>query len=349
MPNPYISVLMTVYNGERYLRDAIESILNQTFRDYEFIIVDDGSTDGSPAILAEYAALDPRIVLVHNEENMGHSISANRGLKLARGEYVARMDADDISLRDRFARQVAFMDAHPQIGVCGTWSQYFGAINQIWRAPQDDAEIKCYLFFDSPVANPTSMIRRRIIVDHGLAYRSEYIAAEDYAFWADAAQFTSFANLPEVLLRYRTHATQSTSTRRAAMTAGADKVRLEQLVRLGIIATEEAAKLHLQIIKLEKPLTRAFVTQADAWIQKLQATNRQVNVFAEPAFSEKLASQWFVLCRRSAPTLGLFSWRSFRQSPLSRHVNIDRLTKLKFFMTSAFPWTRGLRRRFIRR
>src|SRR5579859_5191090 len=118
---PRVSVLMTVFNNERFLRQAVESILGQTFDDFEFLIVDDGSLDGSPAILDEYARADARVKVIHCLHNRGHVYAANDGLSHVQGEYVARMDADDVSLPERLARQVQFLDEHPEIGVAGTW------------------------------------------------------------------------------------------------------------------------------------------------------------------------------------------------------------------------------------
>ncbi|MDQ3072975.1 MAG: glycosyltransferase family 2 protein, partial [Bacteroidota bacterium] len=116
---PLVTVLTSVYNGEEYLREAIESILNQSFTDYEFLIVNDGSTDKTAEILAGY--FDPRIRIIHNNKNKGLSFSLNSGLEASFGVYVARQDADDISLRDRLRKQVDFMEKNPQIHVCGTW------------------------------------------------------------------------------------------------------------------------------------------------------------------------------------------------------------------------------------
>ena len=120
MIHPKISVVMAVYNGERHLREAIDSILNQTFADFEFVIIDDASTDRSGRILQEYAGKDKRIVIIGNETNMGLSKSLNKGIRLTKGEYIARMDADDISFPDRFEKQVKFLDDHNDIGILGT-------------------------------------------------------------------------------------------------------------------------------------------------------------------------------------------------------------------------------------
>jgi len=141
-----VTIIMPVYNGEVYLREAIDSILDQTLTDFEFLILNDGSSDHSVDIVRSYD--DPRIRLVENEANLGVVQTLNRGLDLANGTFIARMDCDDRSLRDRLARQVAFLDDHPEVGICGTWMEAIGArAGYIWRYPTDPERIRCSLLF----------------------------------------------------------------------------------------------------------------------------------------------------------------------------------------------------------
>jgi glycosyltransferase involved in cell wall biosynthesis len=171
--NPKVTVLMPVYNGEKYLREAIESILNQTFIDFEFLIINDGSTDRSVEIIESYS--DPRIRLVHNERNMKLIATLNKGLELARGEYIARMDCDDISLPERLAKQVAFMDANPEVGVLGT---AFQTIDSYGKS------------LNSPILG---------------GYTPEAIHVEDYDLWRRLSGVTQFSNLQDVLIYLRKH------------------------------------------------------------------------------------------------------------------------------------------------
>ena len=121
MKTPKVTVLMSVYNGKKYLHESVGSILNQTFKDFEFVIINDGSTDGTEKILEEYSRIDKRIVLIHNKENLGLTKSLNKGIKVARGEYIARMDMDDISASDRLKKEVEFLDHHQDYAVIGTF------------------------------------------------------------------------------------------------------------------------------------------------------------------------------------------------------------------------------------
>lgn len=204
MGSPKVTVLMSVYNGEKYLEEAIESILNQTYRDFEFIIINDGSTDGTSDILARYQQMDDRIC-IYNQENQGLIASLNRGCQLARGEYIARMDADDISLPERFARQVDYMEAHPEIGVLGTWIQYIGENGQIIGnecLPTAPGIIGWHLIFGNCVAHSSVMMRRDIAERVGF-YHSDALHAEDYDLWNRASAITDIANLPEILVQHR--------------------------------------------------------------------------------------------------------------------------------------------------
>ena len=202
MTNPKITVLMSVYNGEKHLHEAIDSILNQTCKDFEFLIINDGSTDRTAHILQNYN--DPRIKIINNEENMGLVKSLNKGLSMARGEYIARMDADDISLPERIAKQVQYMDEHPEVGILGTWIECIAenVINQNRYFPSTPGFTGWTLFFDNCIAHPTVMMRRNVIESLGF-YRSKFLHSEDYDLWTRANGVTQLTNLPHALLRYR--------------------------------------------------------------------------------------------------------------------------------------------------
>jgi glycosyltransferase involved in cell wall biosynthesis len=204
--HPQVTVLMPVYNGAPYLREAIESILQQSFIDFEFLIIDDGSTDSSVSIVSSYP--DPRIRLFENGRNLGLVHTLNRGIDLARGKFIARMDCDDISLPDRFAKQMRFMAAHPEVGVCGGWVEYFMGRELVLQLPVTDVTIKQALPWYNPLAHPTLMIRAAVLKTKPIYYDPEYLHVEDYELWVRLAAVTCFANLPEVLLKYRIHPKQ---------------------------------------------------------------------------------------------------------------------------------------------
>jgi glycosyltransferase involved in cell wall biosynthesis len=204
--NPKVTVLMPVYNGERYLREAVESILDQTFTDFEFLIINDGSTDRTVKIIESYS--DPRIRLVHNEKNMKLIATLNKGLKLARGEYIARVDCDDISLPERLAKQVAFMDANPEVGVLGTAFQtidsYGKSLNSPILYPSQYSFLRWSLCFYSPIVHPTVMMRKELVLGAD-GYSPEAIHVEDYDLWRRLSGVTQLSNLQDVLIYLRKH------------------------------------------------------------------------------------------------------------------------------------------------
>jgi glycosyltransferase involved in cell wall biosynthesis len=200
-----VSVVMAVFNGEKYLREAIESILNQTLRDFEFIIVDDGSNDGTPGILREYKEKDNRIKIITNKENIGLTKSLNKAIKVAKGEYIARQDADDISLPERLEKQVDFLDKNRNVGVVGT---FYYEINKEGKVigrktfPCDNERLRKSLIKYNPFFHGSVMIRKEVFLKVGL-YNENFKKAQDYEFWFRVANFYKLANIPEFLTKRR--------------------------------------------------------------------------------------------------------------------------------------------------
>ena len=198
---PKISVIMPVYNTKgEYLKEAIESILNQTFQDFEFLIIDDGSDRETAYILQQYANYDTRIRIINKGHN-GLSKALNIGIENAKGEYIARMDSDDISLPDRFAEQIKYFDRHSEISVLGTWIETFPR-TKIIKHPANPKYID--FLCGCVIAHPSVMFRKKDLGKYNLNYSLDY-ACEDYELWSRAIKYLNFANLQHVLLRYRMH------------------------------------------------------------------------------------------------------------------------------------------------
>jgi hypothetical protein len=204
MPTPRITVLLPVFNARAFIAEAVRSVLDQTFAEFELLVIDDGSTDGSAATLVEIN--DPRLRVLQ-QENRGLIATLNRGLEEAGGELIARMDADDISLPERFARQVAYLDSHPATAAVGGAAEFFsneGSENTIVRHPTSPAAIREALTRDAAIVHPTAMIRRSVLLDLG-GYRRAFLDAEDYDLWLRMSEKYDLANLDELVLRYRVH------------------------------------------------------------------------------------------------------------------------------------------------
>ncbi len=199
---------MSVYNGEKYVAEAINSIINQTFKDFEFIIIDDGSTDNSLIIVKTLSLLDERIRIIENYGNIGLAKSLNRGISLSRGKYIARMDADDISLPDRFEKQIAFLDNNPEIFALGGSVVYIddeGRLGKLSAYPLRPQQVKWLLFFGHHLAHPTSMFRRELFLRTEIKYNENLKTTQDFDIWVQIAERFAIANLPDVLLYYRDH------------------------------------------------------------------------------------------------------------------------------------------------
>jgi glycosyltransferase involved in cell wall biosynthesis len=208
--NPKITVLMPVYNCELYIREAVDSILNQTYSDFEFLIIDDASTDETVAIIKTYN--DSRIQLIQKSINTGLTNSLNHGLKIAKGKYIARMDGDDISLPERFAKQVAFLDANPDVVLCGTNFSIIGT-EKVINLPEKNKDIKLALLKGNCIAHPSVMIRNCTLEQFAILYDSNTEPAEDYDLWVRLLEIGKLFNLQEELLNYRVHNTQVSQKR----------------------------------------------------------------------------------------------------------------------------------------
>ncbi len=211
---PKVTVLMTVYNGERHLRECMDSVLSQSFKDFEFLIIDDRSVDASMDIIRSYN--DNRIRIIENQRNLGQVRSLNIGLDLARGEYVARMDQDDVMMKNRLKRQSGFLDKRAEVAVVGTWCKTIdekGRVFDISRFPTVNEEIVGHVLFGGYfLAHPSATFRKDVVIDAG-KYNESLSYAEDYDLWTRLLlKKYKLANIPEFLTKFRYH--RESSSRR---------------------------------------------------------------------------------------------------------------------------------------
>lgn len=331
MVPPCVSVLMPVRNGGSYCEAAIQSILGQTFHDFEFIIIDDGSTDETGQLIERYRLIDSR-VRVHSQAGQGLVAALNRGLSLARGRYIARMDADDVSLPDRLALQVAFMESHPAVGICGTWIETFGTPQAaVRRYPSDGAVISAWLLFESVLAHPSVIMRKEVLARHGLSYDAAVPHAEDYDLWVRAGRHTGLANIPEVLVRYRMHPQQVVCAHEATKIESAQRIRIVQLHRLGLAPDAGELRLHEALSGWQFSPTRQFLTDTHLWLMKLMAANQTAGIYPSEAFARVLAHRWVAACA-VATHLGLWTWKTFTHSPFQAAAELSWQQRLKLYV-----------------
>jgi len=208
MSFPRVSILMPAYNVEKYIGEAIDSMLMQTYTDFELILLDDCSTDNTAKIIKYYT--DKRIVYHRNESNVGLANNLNIGLLMARGEYIARMDGDDISLPNRLQTQIDFLESHPGIDLCSCGLQMFGTESTVWIRDFDLEQVKITMLFYSPILHATSVWRKKSFERYSLYYDQIAFPAEDYDLWSRAIFFCKLVNIPQVLYKYRIHGVQVT-------------------------------------------------------------------------------------------------------------------------------------------
>ena len=232
--NPKISVIMSVYNEEKYIRESLGSLQNQTESDFEVIIIDDCSIDSTREIIKELAKEDSRFHLFENSENRGLTKNLNYALTLTNGSYIARMDGDDLSEPTRFATQLRYLEAHPQVKLVSCNTKTFGAINLVSDINGNPSNVKCSMLLRPQLAHPGFMMKAELVRDLGFTYDEHFRSAQDYDFAWRVSRKYDIAVTPEYLLRYRTHSAQVSSVSGGKQLAFADEIRQRGLAELGI-------------------------------------------------------------------------------------------------------------------
>ncbi len=285
-----ISVLMCVYNGQKDMKEAIDSILNQTFTDFEFIIVNDCSTDNSVSIINSYT--DSRIKLLTNETNLGLAASLNVGLKEAKGEYIVRMDSDDISLPNRLQTQVDYMDTHHNIGVCGSWIKVFGDANYYWKPKANAQYLRCKLLFNTPLPHPTWIIRHSLIKQHNLYYSQTMRRAQDYDFLVRMSDHAQLACIQQCLLNYRYEFVTRKPANHNEALKNIFAVRKQLLEKLGVGFTEDEHQLHHLLSESKFKSPELSPIKVGKWLTKLLKSNAESKVYNHTKLRILIGELW---------------------------------------------------------
>lgn len=319
---------MPVYNCEAHLSSAIQSIVDQTFRRFHLFIIDDGSTDRSAEIAQNFN--HPQITVVSNRTNLGLIATLNKGLDLVDSEYIARMDADDIATPYRLEEQLAFMDAHPDVGLCGGYYERFTDTESIVvRPPTTHEDISYALIFDNVMAHNTVMFRRSVLERYRLRYDPAFAYAEDYELWVRFARYSRLANLPRVLVRYRFHPANTSSRFRQEQQVAAAKIRHIHRTNLGLEPQPGDAALHRQLFDMRFEGDLPELKAAGVWLAKLyrigvrRCRQNPVNTFLE---FNKL---WYSACGRLADH-GLRVFLQFLRQPFGLFGNPAYTFKLAY-------------------
>ncbi|QNF34987.1 glycosyltransferase family 2 protein [Adhaeribacter swui] len=314
-----VTVLMAVYNGEAYIHQSVSSVLQQTFKNFELLIINDGSTDDSIKIVESFN--DPRIRIIHNEKNLGLVSTRNKGLREARGEYIAILDCDDLALKARLKIQVDFLDSHPD---CGLVSSNIIIIdsnnNQVKTIKYTGSSeyIKAQLFFNNYIAQSSVMIRKKAL--KGIIYRDEFPPAEDYDLWVRLAEIAKFKIIQQNLTYYRVHDSNISITKAKVADEAVKKILLYQLRELGITPTEKEFDLHIKVAGFKVERSLEFIEHSKNWLIKIYEANLRNNKFPITAFHKVILERYMVICGNSGTGLkGFFKFLNF---PLFRLANI---------------------------
>lgn len=292
-----ISVIMSVYNTkEVWLREAIVSILNQTYTDFEFIIVLDCPTDDSRSVVYEYAKSDDRIRIIENEKNMGLTANLNKAVLLAQGKYIARMDSDDIARPERLAIQLKYMESNLDVAVVGSKASAFsesGEIKIIGSQLTKSRELNRIkmLFFNAGIVHPTAFIRKSFLEKNQLNYDVEMKKSQDYGLWLDILESNGIIEeIDTPLLRYRIHSNQITQKNSAEQIRCIQRAMSKRLSELNFKFDEEKLRLHYSIYVFNG---EQDVREYDKYISCLINTNKECNKYDQDLFEQYLMQLWF--------------------------------------------------------
>lgn len=301
MSKPTISVIMSTFNDEQYIVKSVESILNQTYTDFEFLIADDGSTENTAEILKHFQQKDERIKVYLHNENKGLPLRLNQLIDKSRGKYIARMDGDDISLQNRLEKQFILMSKNPKLGLSGTWVKTYGYIDgKIWKYPTTHKQISSFLLFNNPIAHPTAIINKQLLQKHNLRYDPKFRNYQDYELWSRCVNHFETANINEVLLLHKVDENKH-------LTYGdTKKVQLRSIIRQKLLSninlkpstTELIIHNSLGDYQVDKLTTN--LRQINNWLEKIIQANLVVNYYDNNFLNSIINDLWHQVIRQRA-------------------------------------------------
>lgn len=324
-----VTVLMPVYNAEKYLPEAIESILNQTFSDFEFLIVNDGSTDNSLGILQSYE--DKRIRVLHLEQNVGLVKALNIGLKEIRSEYIIRTDADDISLPNRIEVQLAFMQQNKDVGVCGSWFDTIDARGEKkggTRYKPSDEAIRLKHLYQINLSHGTAILRTSVLKENSINYSSDFDHAEDYDIFDRIGTVSKLANIQQVLYVVRLHDTNVSKTFGHVQKDNSLGVKRRIFMRLGITdITDDEIGIYQELQHQNYKQLAQQQKEVLLLLTKMFEANETTNMFSLEFFQSHLSDLWFHYCNSIANSQ---IWSVYRSASFVKSSDLRFSQKIKF-------------------
>lgn len=319
---PEISVIIPVFNAASFLQESIESILNQTFSDFELIILNDKSTDESLEIIQKLQSKDNRIIIIDKEQNVGPANLRNEGINAAKGTYIALMDADDIALPTRFEKQLAVLKNNPEIGLCGTWFTFFGSKkDKIIKHNTDPDAIKVSFLHSCNIGNPTVMFKKEVLGD--LKFDNDYVPVEDYDLWSRLLARTSFYNIPESLLYYRQHNNNISKTKIDNVNRSVRRVKINQLAQLGVNPSDPKIDFYLNAVSFKKGLSPEEVIQTIDASKFLISQNEKSGYCNQYVFQKHINKNLIRTVRNAGSyNLSFYKHLKNKESLLFQKINI---------------------------
>ncbi|AUC80644.1 glycosyltransferase family A protein [Lacinutrix sp. Bg11-31] len=278
-----LTVIMPVYNGDKFIAESIDSVLNQTFSNFKLLILNDNSQDQTAKILENYKLKDSRIAVITKSKNVGPATLRNEGITLAETEFIALLDADDIALPTRFEKQLSFLKSNPDYGVCGTWFTFFGdKENKVIKHEETHDRLKIQMLSNCCIGNPTIMFKKSHLGD--LRFENKYVPAEDYGLWSQLIAKTKFYNIQESLLQYRWHPNNISQTKAENLKKSEFIIKKKQLINLGVLYNDANIDSYLNVVNLQKGLTKNEVINTIEASKELIALNTKKGVYNHSLF-----------------------------------------------------------------
>ena len=313
---PLVTVMMPVFNGEKYIKFAIESILSQTYKDFELLIVNDASTDKTVNIIHTYK--DSRVRLIHNSKQLGLSAIRQRGVSEARGSLLAFLDSDDIALSHRLEKQINFLGENAEVAAVGSWVEVIdekgSRIGRIWRHATSAKIIPSILLFRNCFTQSSMMVRKKYLIEFG--YRQDYWAAPDYELWLRMISKYKMANISEVLTYYRAYKESMSYRQEKEIKYCTQKIMSDNLKKLGLTPTHEEVAIHDSLERHREEFSVKEIDKVQTWLIKLVLVNRRRKLYPEKIFNAVVSDYWFKVCCVSA-VRGLKIYKKYSSSDLT--------------------------------
>lgn len=334
MQNPEISVIIPVFNAAPFLQESIESILNQTFSDFELIILNDKSTDESLDIIKKIQSSDNRIIIIDKAQNVGPANLRNEGINVAKGDFIALMDADDIAAPTRFEKQITLLKNNPEIGVCGTGFTFFGSKKNktIKHSTTHDA-IKVSFLHSCNLGNPTVMFKKEVLGD--LKFDNDFVPAEDYDLWSRLLAKTNFHNIPESLLNYRQHDTNISKTKIDNVNRSVKRVKINQLTALEINPADPQIDFYLNAVSLQKGLSPDEIIETITASKFLVSQNKKLGYFNQ-GLLEKHINKVLVRTIRNAGSFNSTFYKHLSKNENTLFRKISLFDRVLLYFKSLF-------------